>query len=121
MTKHSVIAYHDDGAGDRSPITFEGDAWRRYIPLRLPWTLRVRDRAPPGCAAVLINRAHVYPDLALPIDAAQQRIFVAIDGNRSLGAICRYAAGTGGDQQARDFVQRLWEYEQIVFDTAGSH
>ena len=49
--------------------------WLSYVPLRLPWTLVVRERLPPGAAAVLINRAHAYPDLALPINAAQDRVF----------------------------------------------
>jgi hypothetical protein len=91
MTKHSFIAYRDDRAGESQPITFESDAWRAYVPLRLSWTLCIRDRAPPGSAAVLINRAHTYPDLALPIDAAQERIFAAIDGNRSVDEILRGA------------------------------
>jgi hypothetical protein len=74
---------------------------------------------PSGCAAVLINRAHTYPDLALPIDAAQQRIFAAIDGNRSIDEILRDVVGAGGDEQARRFIQQLWEYDQIVFDATS--
>jgi len=65
MTRHSFIAYRDDHLGECQPITFEGDAWRGYVPVRLPWTLCVRDRVPAGSVAVLINRAHTYPDLAL--------------------------------------------------------
>jgi hypothetical protein len=121
MTKHSFIAYRDDRAGDSQPITFDGDAWRGYVPLRLPWTLCIRDRAPPGYAAVLINRAHTYPDLALPIDAAQERIFSAIDGNRSVDEILRWVAGEVSDEQACRFIEQLWEYDQIVFDATSSH
>ncbi len=120
MAKHNFIAYRDDRVGESQPITFDGDAWRGHIPLRLPWTLCIRDRAPPGSVAVLINRAHTYPDLALPIDAAQGRVFAAIDGNRSIGDILRGAAGAGGDEQARWFIQQLWEYDQIVFDATSS-
>jgi hypothetical protein len=76
---------------------------------------------PSGCAAVLINRAHTYPDLALPIDAARQRIFAAIDGNRSIDEILRVTAEAGGDELARRFFKQLWEYDQIVFDATGSH
>ena len=72
MTTHSFIVYRDDYPGEPQPITFAGDAWRRYIPLRLPWTLCIRDGVPPGFAAVLVNRAHTHPDLVLPIDAAQE-------------------------------------------------
>jgi 2-polyprenyl-3-methyl-5-hydroxy-6-metoxy-1,4-benzoquinol methylase len=121
MAKHNFIAYRDDRLGESQPITFDGDAWRGYVPLRLPWTLCIRDRVPSGSVAVLINRAHTYPDLALPIDAAQQRVFAAIDGNRSIDEILRDAAGAGGDEHSRRFVQQLWEYDQIVFDATSSH
>src|ERR1700730_18329317 len=121
MAKHNFIAYRDDRPGDPQPLTFEGDAWRGYVPLRLPWTLCIRDRVPPGSVAVLINRAHSYPDLALPIDAAQERVYTAIDGNRSIDEILRDAARAGDDEQARRFIEQLWEYDQIVFDATSLH
>jgi SAM-dependent methyltransferase len=121
MNKHNFIAYRDDRVGDSQPINFDSDAWRCYVPLRLPWTLCIRDRAPPGFVAVLINRAHTYPDLALPIDAAQERIFAAIDGNRSIDEILQQAARSGDDEQARRFFKKLWQYDQIVFDATGAH
>ena len=121
MAKHNFIAYRDDRLGDSQPITFDGDALRGYVPLRLPWTLCVRDRAPPGSVAVLINRAHTYPDLALPIDAAQERVFAAIDGNRSVDEILRGVAGEVSGERACRFIEQLWEYDQIVFDATSSH
>ena len=48
MTKHDFIAYRDDRAGESQPISFGGDGWLGYIPLRLPWTLAVRERLPPA-------------------------------------------------------------------------
>jgi SAM-dependent methyltransferase len=116
MTRHSFTAYRDDRLGASQPIAFDGDAWRNYVPLRLPWTLGTRERLPPGSAVVLINRAHSYPDLALPIDAAQEQIFAAIDGRRSIDEILQDSAGIGGDEQARRFIEQLWEYDHIVFD-----
>ena len=92
MTTHSFIAYRDDYPDEPQPIAFSGAAWRGYIPLRLPWTLCIRDRVPPGFAAILINRAHSYADLALPIDAAEERFYAAIDGIRSNEEICRAVA-----------------------------
>jgi hypothetical protein len=73
----------------------------------------------PGSVAVLINRAHTYLDLALHIDPAQERVFAAIDGNRSLDEILRIAAKAVGTEQARRFIQQLWEHDQIVFDATG--
>jgi SAM-dependent methyltransferase len=121
MTRHNFTAYRDDRAGEGQPIRFDGDAWRGYVPMRLPWTLCIRDRMPPGFVAVLINRAHTYPDLALPIDAAHERFYAAIDGKGSIEEILRSAAGAIGDGQARGFIEQLWQYDQIVFDTANSH
>jgi 2-polyprenyl-3-methyl-5-hydroxy-6-metoxy-1,4-benzoquinol methylase len=121
MTRHNFIAYRDDCAGNGCPINFDGDAWRRWVPLRLPWALCIRDRAvPSGFAAFLINRAHAYPDLALPIDAAQERIFAAIDGSRSIAEIVQ-AVELPGELQVRSFVEQLWQYDQIVFDATEPH
>jgi hypothetical protein len=66
MTKQTFIAYRDDRPGENQPITLDGDAWRGYVRLRPPWTLCIRDRAPPGSVAVLINRAHTYPTARCP-------------------------------------------------------
>jgi SAM-dependent methyltransferase len=121
MTRHNFIAYRDDRAGSGCPINFDGDAWRRWVPLRLPWALCIRDRVvPPGFAAVLINRAHNYPDLAWPIDAAQERIFAAIDGKHSIAEILEVVEFPS-ELQVRSFVEQLWQYDQIVFDATRQH
>jgi hypothetical protein len=120
MTKHSFIAHRDDRPGGNQPITFDGNAWRGYVPLHLPWALCIRDRAPSGSAAVLINPAHTYPDLAFPINSSQERLYKAIDGNRSIAEILRSAAAPVDKSLARRFIEQLWEYDQIVFDATGS-
>lgn len=117
LTRHNFIAYRDDLAGNGQSITFDGDGWRGYIPLRLPWTLCIRDRLPPGAAAVLFNPAHNHPDLALPITAAQQQVFAAIDGKSSVDEILKSIAGTVSTEGARKFVEKVWQYDQIVLDT----
>jgi SAM-dependent methyltransferase len=119
INKHNFIAYRDDCVAESQPVAFDGRAWRHYVPLRLPWTLCVRERLPKGVAAVLINRAHVYPDLALPLNATQERVFVAIDGKRTVDDILRSAAGEDGGDHGREFIERLWLYDQIVFDATG--
>jgi SAM-dependent methyltransferase len=117
MTRHSFIAYRDDRPIDGQPITFGGDAWRGYVPLRLPWTMWIKDRTPPGSAAILINPAHAYPDLALPITAAQERVLSAIDGRRSVDEALQCAGKALSDEEGRSFIERLWVYDQIALDT----
>jgi SAM-dependent methyltransferase len=120
IDRHSFVAYRDDREREAQPITFESDAWRSFVPVQLPWTLKIKDRAPRGVAAVLINPNHTYPDLALFIDTAQERLLTAIDGERSTGEILQREAGAISDERGRQFFRRLWEHDIIVFDAKGS-
>jgi hypothetical protein len=115
MDRHSFVAYRDDCEREAQPIAFEGDAWRTFVPVRLPWTLNIKNRAPAGVAAVLINPSHTYPDLALFIDDAQERLLAAIDGERSVGEILQSAGGIE-EEKGRQFFRRLWEHDLVVFD-----
>ena len=92
MVRHSAVAHRNNGAAHHVRISFDGDAWLGYVPVRLPDTIVVRDQLPPGASAVLINRNHTYTDLYLPIDARQERLLAAIDEERTIGEICREAS-----------------------------
>ena len=117
MVRHAVVAYRKDRSAPDAPVDFDGEAWQGYKPIRLPDTLAVRDRLPPGAAAVLINRNHTFNDLYLPIDARREGLLAAIDGERTIAEICRERE----DQSlARDFFQQLWRWDQVVFDTSRS-
>jgi SAM-dependent methyltransferase len=114
MVRHSAIAYRNDCPA--RAVNFGGDDWRGYVPIRLPETVTVRDRLPPGAVAVLINRNHTYTDLYLPIDARQEQLLTAIDGERTIAEIHKL---TGADQSvARAFFQQLWLWDQVVFDAS---
>jgi SAM-dependent methyltransferase len=112
MVRHSVVAYGNDRP-THPAIDFAGDAWPAYVPIRLPDTVVVRERLPPGAAAVLINQNHSFTDLYLPIDAQQKMMFDAIDGKRSIRAIF---AQTALRDAARILFERLWRFDQVVFD-----
>jgi SAM-dependent methyltransferase len=115
MVRHAVVAHRADRVAEDAAVDFAGEAWPGYVPIRLPDTVVVRERLPPGAAAVLINRNHTYTDLYLPIDARQERLLAAIDGTRSIAEIC----GEAGDRGlAHAFFQQLWRWDQVVFDTS---
>ena len=119
MVAHSFSAYRNDRSGDSQPITFAGDSWRDYIPIALPGTVCVRERLPPGSVAVLINRSHTFTDLILTVDSFEDRLLGAIDGNRTLAEILQFAAQDGdGNRRALRFFERLWQYDQVVFDAS---
>jgi SAM-dependent methyltransferase len=115
MVRHAVVAYRKDRPAQSAPVHFDGQAWLGYTPIRLPDTIIVRDRLPPGAAAVLINRNHTYTDLYLPIDTRQERLLAGIDGERTIAEICHEL---GDRSLARAFFQKLWRWDQVVFDTS---
>jgi SAM-dependent methyltransferase len=117
MVRHSIVAYRRDRPEPRLSVDFGGDAWLSYKPVRLPDTLAVKDQLPPGAEAVLINRNHTYNDLYLPIDARQEQLLAAIDGERAITEICSEPSDRN---LARDFFQQLWWWDQVVFDTSVS-
>ena len=120
ITRHSAILHRDDGpwsspsAGADGPITWEGTAWRRWVPLRPVTAVAVEERLPPGVAAVLLNRAHVHPDLVMMVDAAERAAFDAVDGQRTMDDIC---ARTG---VGVELFRRLWHHDLIVLDASGA-
>ena len=115
MTMHSVVAYRTDRPGGSPQPDFAGEAWRNYVPIGRSDTILVQEKLPPGAAAVLINRNHTYTDLYLPIDAAQKRLFEAVDGKRTIGEIAPQPAHADA---ARAFFECLWWYDQVVFDAS---
>jgi SAM-dependent methyltransferase len=118
MTQHHLIAYRDDYGGCGQSIHFTGQQWRDYVPIRLPWTLCIRDGVPPGSTAVLLNPAHKHRDLLLPLTWAQDHLLGAIDGARTLGDIVTACGTTKGAQRALQFFEQLYRYDQIVFDAS---
>src|SRR5262245_8528326 len=116
MVRHSVVAYRRDGPGSNGQVTFVDDACRDYVPIRMPDTICIRERLPPGAAAVLINQTHTHRDLVLALDAPEKRLFDAIDGIRSLGDILEQSSP--GDPARFDmgsrFFERLWLHDHIA-------
>jgi len=120
MVSHSFTAYRNDRPVASQPITFTGDRWREYVPITLPWTVCVRENLPPCSVAVLINPAHRFTDLIFPINSSENRLLGAIDGKRTIAEILDFVAldGNNGRRAAPGFFERLWQYDQIVFDAS---
>lgn len=116
MVRHSMIVHRNDRSASQ-PISFTGDAWLEYVPIRMSETICVQERLPPGAAAVLINQNHTYTDLFLPINTTEKRLFDAIDGNRTIGDILR-ATQPSSQDMARTFFEALWWHDQVVFDAS---
>lgn len=120
MLRHSLIVRRDDDARGPRPSSFAGDAWVDHVPVRLPDTIVVKERLPAGAAAVLINPSHSHTDLFLPIDAVEERLVGAIDGERSIGQIAKSEGLDALIDRAAVFFERLHEYDQVVFDESSA-
>lgn len=113
MLRHSAVVYRNDRPGSTRPIGFDGNAWQDYVPIRLPDTLCVQEKLPPGAIAVLINRNHTYTDIYLPLDRQQKKLFDGIDGKRSIAQLA------GQLDAARALFEQLWCHDQVVFDASS--
>ncbi len=121
MTRHTFIAYRDDQVEETQPIQFNDDQWLGYVPLRVPWGVAIRDgRVPRGAAAVLINTAHTFNDLLLQISPEEDVLFRAIDGESTVEKILMTTNHREQQFEAREFFDRLWRYDQVVFDLSNT-
>jgi SAM-dependent methyltransferase len=120
MARHSVIVYRNDREACHRQADLAAASWMEYVPIRMPDTICVCDRLPVGAAAVLINRSHIYRDLFLPVGPKEKTWLEAIDGVRSIGDILERTPSlrTNDLEAARRFFNRLWWYDQVVFDTS---
>jgi SAM-dependent methyltransferase len=123
MVRHSVVVYRDDSPVVRQQISFGGDAWPGYVPIKMSDTICVEERLPQGAAAVLINQTHTYRDLYMPIDAKEKLLFDDMDGKRNIREIVEKALPPLQIKSQRDiartFFERLWRYDQVVFDASS--
>jgi len=115
MANHSFVVHRNDMNGDAS-VRFDEEHYLRYVPVRMPWTMCIQERLPPGAAGVLVNQTHLFNDLFLIIDPQEKQMFDAIDGRRSISAIVEEVKNPA--PHARDFFEKLWRYDQVVFDTS---
>jgi hypothetical protein len=119
MTVHSAIVRGSDAAEGDVKVRFDADGWPRYVPIRLPWTELIRDRLPAGAAALVLNRSHPFHDLILALGAEDKQLFDGINGLRSIEEIVERVPGSDRGR-ARTLFERLWWYDQVVFDASAS-
>src|SRR5215470_10836328 len=111
-----LISNHDFivRSGDVKKVSFDGEGYLRYVPIRRAWTMCVEKQIPPGAAGVLLNQTHVFDDLFLPVNEIEKEMYNAIDGQRDISEIVE--AVKYSSPHARDFFEKLWWYDQAVFD-----
>src|ERR1043165_556559 len=116
MPNHSFVAHRDDRKHDEVKIDFDDERYLRFVPIRLPWTMCVTDRVPPGAAGVFVNQMHIFGDLYVIVNEQEKQLVDAIDGRRSVAEIVESLPGSA--TFARELFEKLWWYDQVVFDTS---
>ena len=110
MNNHDFIVQ----GSDAKKVSFDGDDYLHYVPVRRAWTICVEKQVPPGAAGVLLNQTHMFDDLFLPVNEIEKQMYNAIDGQRNISEIVE--AVKYSSPLARDFFEKLWWYDQAVFD-----
>jgi len=113
ISNHDFIVRGHD-AKDAAKVSFDAEDYLRYVPVRRAWTICVQNNIPPGAAGVLLNQTHMFDDLFLPVNELEKQMWEAIDGQRSISEIVE--AVKYSSPHARDFFEKLWWYDQAVFD-----
>src|SRR5215213_8921561 len=113
MTNHDFVVRGSDAKND-GKVRFDDEQHSRYVPIRRAWTMCTKEQLPPGAAGVLLNQTHLFTDLFLPIGEPEKQMYDAIDGRRSISEIVETV--NGASPLARDFFEKLWWYDQVVFD-----
>jgi len=113
MTNHDFIVQRSD-AKDDGKLSFDGERYLQYVPVRRAWTMCAEDNLPPGAAGVVLNRTHLFDDLFIPINETEKQMYEAIDGRRKISEIVETVKYSS--PSARDFFEKLWWYDQVVFD-----
>ena len=119
MNNHTFVAHSSDTNSDELRVSFADERYLRYVPFRLPWTTSVQENLPPETAGALVNEVHLFPDLFIFVEAQEKQIYDAIDGRRTIGEIVDSVEESG--PRARDFFQKLWRHDQVVFDTSKAN
>lgn len=112
ITNHDFVVHQSA----RPEIRFHDKACLRYVPVRRAWTMCSREQLPAGATGVLLNQTHLFNDLFLPVGVEEKQMFDAIDGRRSVGEIAAETRQSAA--AARVFFEKLWWYDQVVFDNS---
>jgi len=118
LASHSLIVSRSDARDACAKVRFDDRCWPHYVPVRLPGTLCVQERLPAGAAGVLLSKYHTSPDLVLVVDALEKRMFDAVDGRWSIAEIVERAGGREHLSLARALFEKLFWYDQVVFDAS---
>ena len=68
---------------------------------------------------MLLNRSHQFHDLILVLDRLDTRMFEVIDGHRTIAEVADCIPEVD-QRKAREFFEKLWWYDQVVFDTSNA-
>jgi SAM-dependent methyltransferase len=115
MTIHSLVAYPGKVSNEGSKVSFDDERYLQYVPIRFPWAVCDQEGLPAGVSAVLWNQTHTFGDLFLDINRGEKQMFDAIDGRRTISEILKKVKENG---TSPGFFQKLWWYDQVVFDTS---
>ena len=117
MVTHSAVVYRDDAPGNPQALSLDDDKWLDFVPLLMPGCVVIQQNLPPGAVAVVINRAHTFTDLFVPLTEFEAFVYSRIDGQTP----CRDIVEEATDAvSVGEVIEKLWRSDQIVLDRSMS-
>jgi hypothetical protein len=116
---HEFIACPVERPRESWEIRFDGDNWKRLVPVKNPMVNSDPNNLPPGIVTKLHLSGHLYKDIFLNLDKNRITITEYIDGKRTLEEIDRELDMQAGidisREQLVEFISLMLDYDYIWF------
>ena len=118
MIRHSAVAYRGDRPGGPQRVSFDGDAWLDYVPIRVADTISCSGAVASRCGNGA-DQPHPHLHRHLPAARCYNRKKCSTPSTARARS-ARSSVSTGNVTAARAFFEQLWWYDQVVFDASNS-
>ena len=120
---HELIVRRDDLPGEPYRVSFDGNEWEGYVPVRNPHVGVETESLPQGAVARLRWEAHQYPEIAVSLDATQAAVVDMIDDGMAVSDLMSATGlgeADGGVEYVRTFLESMWRFDYLWFKTGAS-
>ena len=119
---HELVVRRDDLPVQSYRISFDGNEWEGYVPVRNPHVGVETESLPQGAVARLRWEAHQYPEIAVSLDATQAAVLDMIDDcmtTSNLLSVTGLGEADGGVEYVRTFLESMWRFDYLWFKTGA--
>ena len=117
---HELVVRRDDRPMEPCRVSFDGNEWEGYVPVRNPDVGVETESLPRGAVERLRWEAHQYPEIAVSLDATQAAVLDMIDDRMPVSDLMSSTGlgeADGGVEYVRTFLESMWRFDYLSFKT----